>query len=100
MSTLYQIILCTCHYKDSAEQLAHLLVNEQLNACVNISLSISSIYWWQGQATSAQEYLLLIKAHKDHYKAIEPSKKHITLTSFPKLLPSLLNTVYPNTCTG
>ena len=104
MSTLYQIILCTCHYKDSAEQLAHLLVNEQLSACVNISLSISSIYWWQGQATSAQEYLLLIKAHKDHYQAIETSiKKHhpyelpeIIAVSIENGLPEYLNWI--NSC--
>ena len=71
MPTPYQIILCTCPDKDSAEQLAHLLVNEQLSACVNILPGVSSIYWWQGQATSAHEYLLLIKAHKEHYQAIE-----------------------------
>ncbi len=71
MPTPYQIILCTCPDKDSAETLAHLLVNQQLSACVNILPGISSIYWWQGQSTSAQEFLLLIKAHKDHYQAIE-----------------------------
>ena len=75
MSTSYQIILCTCPDKDSAEQLAQLLVNEQLSACVNILPGVSSIYWWQGQSSSAQEYLLLIKAHKDHYQAIEISIK-------------------------
>jgi periplasmic divalent cation tolerance protein len=75
MPTPYQIILCTCPDKDSAEQLAHLLVNEHLCACVNILPGISSIYWWQGQVNSAQEYLLLIKAHKDHYQAIETSIK-------------------------
>ncbi len=75
MSTPYQLILCTCPDKDSAEQLAHLLVNERLCACVNILPGISSIYWWQGQSSSAQEYLLLIKAHKDHYQAIEISIK-------------------------
>jgi periplasmic divalent cation tolerance protein len=75
MPTPYQLILCTCPDKDSAEQLAHLLVNERLCACVNILPGISSIYWWQGQSSSAQEYLLLIKAHKDHYQAIEISIK-------------------------
>lgn len=75
MSIPYQIILCTCPDKDSAEMLAHLLVNEQLSACVNILPGISSIYWWQGKSTSAQEYLLLIKAHKDHYQAIETNIK-------------------------
>ena len=71
MPTPYQIILCTCPDKDSAETLAHLLVNEQLSACVNILPGISSFYTWNGQVESATEHLLLIKAHKEHYQAIE-----------------------------
>ncbi len=99
MSTPYQIILCTCPDKDSAEQLAHLLVNEQLCACVNILPGISSIYWWQGQVTSAQEYLLLIKAHKDQYQPIESRLKaqhpyevpEIIAVSIENGLPEYLN---------
>ena len=75
MTTPYQIILCTYPDKDSAEQLAQLLVNEQLSACVDILPGIRSIYWWQGQATSAEEYLLLIKAHRDQYQLIENRRK-------------------------
>ena len=99
MSTPYQIILCTCPDKDIAEKLAHLLVNEQLSICVNILPGIHSIYWWQGQATSAHEYLLLIKAPKDHYQIIEASiKKHhpyeipeIIAVSIENGLPEYLN---------
>jgi len=104
MSTPYQIILCTCPDKDSAEQLAHLLVNEQLSACVNILPGVSSIYWWQGQSTSTQEYLLLIKAHKDRYQAIETSIKahhpyelpEIIAVSIENGLPEYLNWI--NSC--
>ena len=71
MPNRYQIILCTCPDKDTAEKLAHLLVTGKLAACVNILPDITSIYLWQEQIESAQEHLLLIKANKSCYQAIE-----------------------------
>ena len=75
MPTHHQIILCTCPDQDTAERLARLLVSDRLAACVTIFPGLSSIYRWQEQITSAQEYLLLIKAHKSAYQAIETSIK-------------------------
>jgi periplasmic divalent cation tolerance protein len=71
MPANHQIIFCTCPDKDTAEKIARLLVANHDAACVNILPGITSIYAWQGQIESAQEYLLLIKAHKDHYQSIE-----------------------------
>lgn len=71
MPTCHQIILCTCPDKDTAEKIAHLLVTGQLAACVNILPGILSVYTWQGQVESAQEHLLLVKSHKDHYQSLE-----------------------------
>jgi periplasmic divalent cation tolerance protein len=71
MPANHQIIFCTCPDKDTAEKLARLLVADNRAACVNILPGITSIYRWEGQIESAQEHLLLIKAHKDHYQAVE-----------------------------
>jgi periplasmic divalent cation tolerance protein len=77
MPTRYQIILCTCPDKDTAEKIARLLVNSNLAACVNILPGLTSIYLWQEQIESAQEYLLLIKTNITSYQAIETTiKKH------------------------
>ena len=77
MSTCYQIILCTCPDKNTAENIARLLVKDKLAACVNILPGITSIYTWSEQIESAQEHLLLIKANKTCYQAIETTiKKH------------------------
>ena len=75
MPTRYQIILCTCPDKDTAEKIAHLLVNDKLAACVNILPGITSVYRWHEQLESAQEQLLLIKAYKSSYQAIETTIK-------------------------
>jgi len=71
MPANHQIIFCTCPDQDTAKKIARLLVANNQAACVNILPGITSIYRWQGQLESAQEHLLLIKAHKDHYPAIE-----------------------------
>ena len=71
MPICYQIIFCTCPDKATAEKIAHYLVEDKLAACVNILPSITSIYRWHEQIETAQEHLLLIKANKTSYQAIE-----------------------------
>ena len=70
-----EIILCTCPDKTTAEQLAHLLIDGNLAACINILPGITSIYQWQGKIESAQEHLLLIKSNEINYSAIEAKIK-------------------------
>lgn len=67
----HHIIFCTCPDKNTAEKLARLLVESRNAACVNILPGITSVYAWKGQVESAQEHLLLIKAHQGRYPAIE-----------------------------
>ncbi len=77
MPSNHQIIFCTCPDKNTAENLARLLVAGHVAACVNILPGLTSIYTWQGQIESAEEHLLFIKAHKDYYQAIETTlRKH------------------------
>jgi periplasmic divalent cation tolerance protein len=51
--------------------LAKQLVTEKLAACVNILPNLTSIYQWQGNIETANEYLLMIKTKVDQYQAIE-----------------------------
>lgn len=71
MSTRYQLILCTCPDKRTAENIARQLVNDKLAACVNILPGMTSVYTWKEQTEAAEEHLLLIKANKACYQAIE-----------------------------
>jgi len=86
MPTRYQIILCTCPDKDTAEKIAHLLVNDKSAACVNILPGITSIYLWHEQIESAQEHLLLIKAAKSCYPAIEKTIKKQHPYELPEII--------------
>jgi periplasmic divalent cation tolerance protein len=86
MSTCYQIILCTCPDKNTAENIARLLVKDKLAACVNILPGITSIYTWQEQIESAQEHLLLIKANKTTYQAIAAAIKEQHPYEIPEII--------------
>jgi len=56
-----RLVLTTCGSLDEARSIAHTLVERQLAACVNIVPQIESIYRWQGEVETANEWLLIIK---------------------------------------
>lgn len=53
---------------------------------MNILPGITSVYSWEGRIESAQEHLLLIKAHKDRYQAIETALRD----NHPYELPEII----------
>lgn len=65
------LVLCTCPDHALAERLARSLVEARLAACVNVLPRLESIYRWQGQVETAEEWLLLIKARAADYPALE-----------------------------
>ncbi len=86
MPANHLLIFCTCPDKDTAEIIARLLVTSDKAACVNILPGITSIYTWKGQVESAEEHLLLIKAHKDHYQAIESTLRERHPYELPEII--------------
>lgn len=67
----HQLILTTCPEAGLAEHIARSLVEARLAACVNVLPPVRSVYRWQGQVESAEEWLLLIKARTADYPALE-----------------------------
>ena len=86
MPNHYQIILCSCPDKDSAEEIAHSLVNARLAACVNIVPGVTSVYLWHETIESAQEHLLLIKACQSNYQDIESLIKQLHAYELPEII--------------
>ena len=80
------VTFCTCPDKATAEKIARVLVEGALAACVNILPNITSIYSWQGQIESAEEYLLIIKSPQKGYQAIESA----ILNQHPYELPEII----------
>ena len=56
-----KIVLTTSGSQEEARKIARTLVERRLAACVNIVPQIESVYRWQANVDTAQEWLLLIK---------------------------------------
>lgn len=65
------ICFCACPDIASADQLARILVEERLAACVQRLPGMHSVYRWQGEVASADEYLLLIKTQQAQWAALQ-----------------------------
>lgn len=65
------VILCTCPDRDTAAEIARVLVDEGLAGCVNIVPGMLSIYRWQGRVETDEELLLIIKTTTERYEALE-----------------------------
>jgi len=58
------LVLCACPERIGARQLARIVLDERLAACVQMAPWVESLYRWKGKIEQARETLLLIKTSK------------------------------------
>jgi periplasmic divalent cation tolerance protein len=80
------VVFNTCPDASSAEEIARMLIERRLAACVNILPGLRSIYTWKGACESAEEHLLIIKTSA----AIYPSLEKAVLELHPYELPEII----------
>jgi periplasmic divalent cation tolerance protein len=66
-----QIVLCTVPDRDTAEEIANILIADKLAACVNILPGMTSVYRWEDRIEQAEEQLLIIKTGSAAYRALQ-----------------------------
>jgi periplasmic divalent cation tolerance protein len=59
-ASAYGLLLTTAPSREEAQNIARLLIDEKLAACVQL-LPIESFYVWQGKTQNEAEVLLLVK---------------------------------------
>jgi periplasmic divalent cation tolerance protein len=67
-------------------ELARVVVEEKLVACVNIISSCRSVYIWQGKVEDEAEELLVIKTHVQKWQAFEKRMKEIHPYEVPEII--------------
>jgi periplasmic divalent cation tolerance protein len=72
--------------RESAQELADLLVERRLAACVNILAPCSSVYRWQNEIQHDEEHPLLIKTAKPRYAELEAAIR----ANHPYELPEII----------
>lgn len=62
------VVLCTAPDEQTAQTIAKSLVEARLAACVNIVANVQSVYRWENEVTTDNEYQLVIKTTKEREK--------------------------------
>lgn len=78
------LILTTTGNEAEARKIAHELVERRLAACVNIVPRIQSVYRWEGEVETAEEYLLLIKTTKDRDPEVQAAIRELHSYDLPE----------------
>ena len=65
------LVLSTVPDKEVGQEIARVLIEERLAACVTISAIGQSFYWWQQKIAHDEEYILFIKTRDELYSNLE-----------------------------
>jgi periplasmic divalent cation tolerance protein len=82
----YIVCLVTINDRDRAAQIARVLVEKNLVACVNIIPEIRSIYSWQGELCDETEILLIMKTRSELYAELESAVKALHPYEVPEII--------------
>ncbi len=80
------LVLTNLPDRDSAQRIAHSLIENHAAACVNIMAECNSVYRWQGGVESASEIPLLIKTTRSAY----PRVQELIQSQHPYELPEII----------
>jgi periplasmic divalent cation tolerance protein len=80
------VVMTTLPDRDSAENVARLLVEGRFAACVNTLSPCSSIYRWQGQVQTSAEVPLMIKTTRKAYPRLEQRLRECHPYELPEIL--------------
>ncbi|MCB0600415.1 MAG: divalent-cation tolerance protein CutA [Saprospiraceae bacterium] len=75
----------TCPSQDVAETLGQALVRERVVACYN-AWSMNAAFWWDGDVSREQEWVLLVKTRLD----LEQRLEDYVLANHPYQVPCIL----------
>jgi periplasmic divalent cation tolerance protein len=79
-------VLTTTDSRDLAAEIGRTLVERRLAACVQIIGPISSVYRWQGQIETAEEWQCWIKTTRERFAAVEQAIRELHTYSVPEIL--------------
>lgn len=70
MESGFVVVLVTAPGEEKAVELARMLVEERLAACVNVVPRLRSIYRWEGRVQDDAEAMLVIKTRAGLFEAL------------------------------
>ncbi|MBC8358960.1 MAG: divalent-cation tolerance protein CutA [Candidatus Aminicenantes bacterium] len=82
----YILILTTVPDEKTGQEIAAQLVRDRLAACVTISASSLSFYWWKGKISKDKEHILFIKTKASLFPELEKKIQEIHPYDVPEII--------------
>jgi periplasmic divalent cation tolerance protein len=79
-------VITTVGSQDEAEQIARVLVERRLAACVQVSGPITSVYRWQGRIETSVEWSCTAKTSSGLYAAVGAAIRELHSYQVPEIL--------------
>jgi periplasmic divalent cation tolerance protein len=80
------VVLITAPPGETARAIARRLVDAQLAACVNIVMSVESVYRWQGRRCEEAEWLLFVKTRRPLFERLAVEVKTLHQYTIPEII--------------
>jgi periplasmic divalent cation tolerance protein len=85
MTDVIQVITATADRED-ALRVAQTLVEKRLAGCVQVIGPITSVYRWEDETQTEQEWLCVAKSSRDAYGALERALRSVHPYEVPEIL--------------
>ena len=87
MSDFQPVVVSTSVDKEEAAQsIAKLVLGQRLAACVHIHTPMTSLYWWQGEIASDNEYLLNMKSDRTLFDRLVEAIRSVHPYEVPEII--------------
>ena len=82
----YILVLTTVPDEKTGQKIATQMVEKRLAACVTVSVSSQSLYWWQGKISKESEHILFIKTKASLFPRLEKKIQEIHPYEVPEII--------------
>jgi len=84
--TDFLVVLTTVPYERKGWDIAKILVEEKLAACVTVSPVSRSFYWWEDSISEDKECVVIVKTKAALYPRLEARLKEIHPYTVPEII--------------
>jgi len=78
--------MTTCASRKEADSIIAALLKKRLIACANVMPGVESRFWWKGKIDKAKEFIILIKAVRKNFNAIEKAITWLHSYEVPEII--------------
>ena len=82
----FVLALSTLNDRQKALEIAKILVEEKLCACVNITSGVNSVYYWDGKIENDEKFLMIIKTRKNLFDELKTRIQELHPYEVPEII--------------